>query len=120
MNIKIDGIEIEVTDENRNIVEVAEESGIAIIAPCFRSSRKGGCCKVCLIEVDGEQKYACGTKPIDGMNIVYNTPILREYRDIAMKKYIESLNSDKKSSCCGSEVTPIDGKSCCSTSGCDC
>lgn len=120
MNIKIDGIEIEVIDKNKNIVEIAKESGIAIIAPCFGTNHKYGCCKVCLIEADGEQKYACGTKPVDGMNIVYNTPALKEHRNIAMKKYVENIKSGNTSACCGSGVTPITGNSCCSTSGCNC
>lgn len=120
MKIKIDGIEIPVSDENKNIVEVAEESGIAIVAPCFRSKRKGGCCKACLIEVSGEKKYACGKKPIDGMDIVYNTPKLKSDRDVAIKKYVENINQKKESSCCSSETTELEGDSCCEDTGCGC
>lgn len=120
MKIRIDGVEIPVLDENKNIVEVAEESGIAIVAPCFRSKRKGGCCKACLIEVNGEKKYACATKPIDGMNIVYNTLKLQRERDVAIKKYVENVNQKKDSFCCSSGATELNGDSCCEATGCSC
>jgi len=39
MKIKIDGNEIMVSDINKNIVEIAEENGITITAPCFRNKK---------------------------------------------------------------------------------
>lgn len=125
MNIRIDNKEIVVKDTNKNIVEIAEDNGIAIIAPCFRNGRKAGCCKACIIEIDGNQKYACGTKPSDGMNIIYKREDLKESRDVAVKEYIQVLKENKSSSCgCSNEsknnIKPIkDNDSCCGgTSDC--
>jgi predicted molibdopterin-dependent oxidoreductase YjgC len=102
MKIKIDEKEILVKDTNKNIVEIAEENGITITAPCFRNKKKHGCCNACVIEVDGVQKYACGTKPQDGMNITYNREDLATLRKERLEKYAQSVKSgDASSNKCG-------------------
>lgn len=105
MKITIDNKEINVKDSKKNIVEIAEDHGIAIVAPCFRNKRKGGCCKACIIEIDGAKKFACGTKPKDGMNIIYKRTDLKELRDKAIQEYLKVLNENKSSSCgCNSNL----------------
>ena len=123
MKITIDNQEIKVNKIEDNIVDIAQENGINIVAPCYRNKNKGGCCKACVIEVDGKEQYACGTKPFDGMNITYNREDLEELRRKRRKEYALMLkNKDKEvkkpqdSECCD---TGNETSSCCS-SGCDC
>lgn len=122
MKIKIDGKEIVVTDPNKNIVEIGDENGITITAPCFRNKRKYGCCKGCVIEVDGVQKYACTTKPKDGMNIIYNREDLANIRKERIETYAQRIkNNDTSNSCCGTNPNILSTNSCscnCSDSSC--
>ena len=94
MIIKIDEKEILVSDPNKNIVEIGDENGIIITAPCFRSKEKHGCCKSCVIEIDGIQKYACGTKPQDGMNVIYNRDDLADIRKERLRKYAQAVKNN--------------------------
>ncbi len=96
MIIQLDKKKIQVTDATKNIVEIAKENGISIMAPCFRDKYKHGCCKSCVIEVDGERKYACTTKAKDGMNIIYNRDDLSLLREERYKEYSNSKCSDNK------------------------
>ncbi len=98
MIIKIDGKEIIVKDEEKNIVQIAEENGIIITAPCFRNKKKHGCCNACVIEVDSVQKYAYGTKPQDGMNIIYDRKDLDKLRKERLNEYVETIKSGKSTS----------------------
>jgi len=120
MKIKIDEKEILVSDPTKNIVEIGDDNGISITAPCFRNNRKHGCCKACVIEVNGVQKYACGLKPVDGMEIIYDRKDLAAIRKERLEKYAQAIknNDTGNNSCCGSDS---DGSSsCCSgTSCCD-
>lgn len=123
MKIKIDAKEILVKDANKNIVEVAAENGITITAPCFRNKRKHGCCGACVVEIGGVQKYACGTKPQDGMNIIYDREDLANLRKERLNKYAQAIKSGDANSnkCCGSDPqNPSTSNSSCSCSGSSC
>ena len=113
MKIKIDGKEIKVNNPNSNIVEIADENGISITAPCFRNKKKNGCCKACLIEIAGKQQYACSTKPIDGMDIIYDRQDLSAIRKEKLQSYANAIKAgdisknacdcscgDNSSTCC--------------------
>ncbi len=123
MIIKIDEKEILVSNPNKNIVEIGDENGITITAPCFRSKKKHGCCNACVIEIDGIQKYACGTKPQDGMNIIYNRDDLANIRKERLEKYAQAAknNDTSNNTCCGTDLqnptkntsSCCSGKSCC-------
>ncbi|MBI9010445.1 MAG: (2Fe-2S)-binding protein [Tenericutes bacterium] len=125
MKIIIDNKEIPVNDSKRNIVEIAEDNGITIVAPCFKNKRKGGCCKACIIEIDGAKRYACGTKPTDGMNISYKRADLKELRDLAIQKYVKVLKENISSPCecnCNSnnQFETVGEESSCCGSNCEC
>lgn len=116
MKIKIDGKEITVTSPEKNIVEVAHENGITITAPCFRNKRKQGCCKACVVEINGSKQYACGTKPEDGMEIIYHRKDLESIRKERLEKYAEGVKQKHNSNeCCGSSngSCGCSGSSCC-------
>ncbi len=112
MNIHIDGYSIPVTTEDKNIVDVADRAGIGIPAPCYRTGRKNGCCKVCVVEINGKQEYACCTKPADGMNVIVHREDLVALRKERMKDYSQNTHQLEECSCgcsCGSSS----GESCC-------
>ncbi|MBK5261358.1 MAG: hypothetical protein JJE17_02145 [Peptostreptococcaceae bacterium] len=98
MKITIDEKEIIVKDTTKNIVEIAEDNGITITAPCFRKKMKNVCCKACVIEADGVQTYACCTKPQEGMNIVYNRDDLMLLRKERLEKFSQAIKSGDTSS----------------------
>jgi NADH dehydrogenase/NADH:ubiquinone oxidoreductase subunit G len=112
MNIIIDGKSVTFSENDANIVDVAEKIGIMIPAPCYRSNKKDGCCKACLIEIDGLQSYACATKPEDGMNITMNRDDLNEERKGRIKKYKETPAQDCNCKCdCSTDMNK--GTNCC-------
>jgi len=107
MKIIIDGKEIEIRPEYKNIVSVADRAKIGTPAPCYRSDRSNGCCQVCVVEINGKKEYACVTKPLDGMNIIVNRDDLNKIRKERIKKYQE-LPKDTQEACgcnCDCSVT---------------
>jgi NADH dehydrogenase/NADH:ubiquinone oxidoreductase subunit G len=121
MNIKIDGKAIRVEDSTKNIVEIAEDNGLTIVAPCFRNKKKHGCCNACVIEANGEQKFACTTKAYDGMEITYDRSDLNDLRKERLAKYakaIESGETDKNACGCSDTKATQINSSCCSDSSC--
>ena len=111
MNITIDETQLEIFENDNNIVDVAKRSGIHIPAPCYYAKRKKGCCYACLVEVNGEKKYACSTKPEEGMKIVFKRPDLDSERTENLLSYKENMNNPNQTDCgCGCD--------CSSSSGC--
>lgn len=68
------------------MVDVAAKLKINIPAPCLKNKRKDGCCKACLVEVDGKRSYACTTKPIAGMEVTVRTKELDRIRKESLKE----------------------------------
>jgi len=104
MKINIDKIEIEFSSEDKNIIDVAGKANINIPGICYRSKTNKGCCQVCIIEINNKIMYACGTKPVDGMNIVFDREDLNKIRKDRIKKYQELpeyslLNNDCNCDC---------------------
>ena len=111
MNITFDGEIIKVADASKNIVDIAKGIGTTIIAPCYRNNKKFGCCNACIILVNDKIKYACSTKPADGMVIVYDREDLANQRKKKLNEYTDLIKSGKENTavCCGSD----EGSSCC-------
>ena len=110
MNITIDGNQVEVSPEDKNIVDVAGRLKIALSHLCYSSNRSEGCCQGCVVEIDGENKYACVTKPLDGMAIIVNRDDLNRIRKENVKEYQKrSKDAPKGCGCENSEIT----KKCC-------
>lgn len=93
INVTIDGQLIEVTPFDQNIVEIANRAKITIPAPCYRAKRSKGCCSVCVVEIDGEQVFACSTIPKHGMNIVVGRADLKAIRKQRLLEYKEEIKS---------------------------
>ncbi|MFI3140995.1 MAG: 2Fe-2S iron-sulfur cluster-binding protein [Clostridia bacterium] len=117
MKIIFDNQEMNVENENDNIVEIAQKHGINIIAPCFRNKGKFGGCGACLIEVEGEKVFACGTKPYDGMKIVYDRQDLETIRQERLQEYADNIKwgTTENNTC-----TKYGNGSCGSGDGCGC
>jgi predicted molibdopterin-dependent oxidoreductase YjgC len=91
INVTIDGQLIEVTPFDQNIVEIGNRAKITIPAPCYRAKLSKGCCNVCVVEIDGEQAFACSTIPKHGMNIVVDRADLKETRKQRLLEYKEGI-----------------------------
>ena len=114
MRLTIDGKMIEVNPADKNIVDIADREKIAIPAPCYRSNRSKGCCNACVIEINGENKFACTTKPLEGMNIIVDRDDLKQLRIERIKIYAENVKNNIKGVCdCGSDCGCGDGSECC-------
>ena len=99
MSVTIDGQVIEVTPFDNNIVDVASRAKIGIPAPCYRAQRENGCCSACVVDIDGEQKFACSTVPENGMNIVVNRADLKAIRKQRLLEYKEGIKSGNPCEC---------------------
>ena len=99
MRVTIDGKMIDVTPFDKNIIDVAGRAKIRIPAPCYRTQRKYGCCSACVVEIDGEQKFACSTVPANGMNIVVNRADLKAIRKQRLLEYKEGVKSGNPIEC---------------------
>jgi len=83
ITINIDGKEIE-TQEGEYILNAARANDIFIPAICYLTRCSPTlACRICLVEADGKQVYACNAKSKDGMNITTKTEtIAKEHRAI--------------------------------------
>ena len=109
MNITIDGKQIEITAADKNIVDVADRIKIGIPAACYRAKQSKGCCHACVVEIDGEQKYACSTTPEDGMKIVLDRADLKELRKERLLEYKAGIESGNPCQCNGSDPSDCCG-----------
>ncbi|MDH3348925.1 MAG: 2Fe-2S iron-sulfur cluster-binding protein [Desulfobulbaceae bacterium] len=98
-SITIDGHLVEVTQNDKNIVDVASRAKIGIPAACYRVKRKNGCCHGCVVEIDGEQKFACATVPMNGMNVIVNREDLKAIRKKNLLEYNEGIKSGNFCKC---------------------
>jgi predicted molibdopterin-dependent oxidoreductase YjgC len=99
ISVTIDGQVISVTSTDKNIVDVASRAKIAIPAPCYRAKQSKGCCSACVVEIDGEQKFACSTVPENGMNIVVDRADIKAIRKQRLLKYKEGIKSGNPCKC---------------------
>ena len=87
VNITIDGREIE-TQEGEYILNAARANDIFIPAICYLTRCSPTlACRICLVEADGKQVYACNAKAKDGMNITTTTENIAKERRAIMEVY---------------------------------
>ena len=97
VNLKINGQEISVP-ENTTIMDACAQVGIDIPHLCYlRELNEIGACRVCVVEVVGQEKLAaaCNTKVVEGMEVITNS--LKVYN--ARKTNVELILSDHRSNC---------------------
>jgi NADH-quinone oxidoreductase subunit G len=85
--INIDGKEIE-TQEGEYLLNAARANDIFIPAICYLTRCSPTlACRICLVEADGKQVYACNAKAKDGMNITTSTENIAKERRAIMEVY---------------------------------
>ncbi|MDQ1263386.1 MAG: NADH-quinone oxidoreductase subunit [Campylobacterota bacterium] len=87
ITINIDGKEIQ-TQEGEYILNAARANNIFIPAICYLTRCSPTlACRLCLVEADGKQVYACNAKSKDGMNIATVTENIVKERRAIMEVY---------------------------------
>jgi len=87
VTINIDGKEI-VTQEGETILNAARANDIFIPAICYLTRCSPTlACRICIVEADGKQVYACNAKSKDGMSVVTSTESIEHERRVIMEVY---------------------------------
>ena len=87
VDITIDGVEYKAR-EGEYILNAARANDIFIPAICYLTRCSPTlACRICLVEADDKQVYACNAKVKDGMNITTSTPTILEERRAIMEVY---------------------------------
>jgi len=74
--------------EGEFILNVARANDIFIPAVCYQTKCSPTlACRLCLVEADGKQVYACNAKSKDGMVITVDTPNIEKERRAIMEVY---------------------------------
>ncbi|GAM61087.1 hypothetical protein JCM19232_4029 [Vibrio ishigakensis] len=98
-SIEIDGQTGSLKPDDSNLVEVAQRLKINIPAPCLKNGRRDGCCKACVVEVDGKRDFACSTRPKSGMKVTVRTKELDAIRKASIKEYKQNVKSGNTTAC---------------------
>jgi len=87
VDIKIDGVEYK-AKEGEYILNAARANDIFIPAICYLTRCSPTlACRICLVESDGKQVYACNSKVKEGMEVTTSTPTILEERRAIMEVY---------------------------------
>ena len=87
ITINVDGKEIQ-TQEGEFVLNAARANDIFIPAICYLTRCSPTlACRICLVEADGKQVYACNAKAKDGMNITTTTESIEQERRAIMEVY---------------------------------
>ena len=87
ITITVDGREIQ-TQEGEFILNAARANEIFIPAICYLTRCSPTlACRICLVEADGKQVYACNSKAKDGMNITTSTDTIESEKRAIMEVY---------------------------------
>ena len=95
MKIFVDGREITINDNERNLLEALRNVGIEIPNLCYLSEASiYGACRMCLVEVNGQITTSCTLKPHEGMKVKTNTPEIYEMRRNILELILATHNRD--------------------------
>ena len=87
INVTINGKQCQ-AKEGEFILNVARANDIFVPALCYQTKCSPTlACRLCLVEADGKQVYACNAKAKDGMQITVNTPNIVKERRAIMEVY---------------------------------
>lgn len=100
-SIEIDKQNIIISPDDKNLVEVARKLNINIPAPCLKNKRRDGCCKACLVEINGKKDYACSTKPKANMTVTVRTTELDSIRKESIKEFKKRIKNGTTTPCQG-------------------
>ena len=95
IQIEIDGVAV-TTEEGRNLVDVAAESGVYVPTLCYLEGNPAlGTCRACSVKVNDRVVPACTVKVTDSMRIEVNEPETADMR----KALVEILFSEGNHNC---------------------
>ena len=87
VSISIDGVEYK-AKEGEYILNAARANDVFIPAICYLTRCSPTlACRICLVEADGKQVYACNAKVKEGMEVTTETPNILEERRAIMEVY---------------------------------
>ncbi len=87
IEIIIDGKQYQ-AKEGEFILNIARANDIFVPAICYQTKCSPTlACRLCLVEADGKQVYACNAKAKDGMTVTVNTPNIEKERRAIMEVY---------------------------------
>jgi NADH-quinone oxidoreductase subunit G len=87
IKITINGTEC-IAKEGEFILNVARANNIFVPAICYQTKCTPTlACRLCLVEADGKQVYACNAKSKDGMVVNVDTPNIEKERRAIMEVY---------------------------------
>jgi len=87
INMTIDGKTC-TAKEGEFILNVARANDIFVPAICYQTKCSPTlACRLCLVEADGKQVYACNAKSKEGMNVSTVTPNIEKEREAIMEVY---------------------------------
>ena len=87
ITVNINGKQCEAV-EGEYILNVARANDIFVPAICYLTRCSPTlACRLCLVEADGKQVYACNAKVKDGVNITTTTPNIEKERRAIMEVY---------------------------------
>ena len=87
VDITIDGVGYK-AKEGEYVLNAARANDVFIPAICYLTRCSPTlACRICLVEVDGKQVYACNSKVKEGMNITVDTPDILAERRAMMEVY---------------------------------
>ena len=87
ITIKINGMEVS-APKGSTILEAARYAGVEIPTLCFlKDINEIGACRICMVEVEGEQRLvaACDTQVAEGIVVHTNSPRVREARRVNLR-----------------------------------
>ncbi|MEA2049383.1 MAG: NADH-quinone oxidoreductase subunit G [Campylobacterota bacterium] len=74
--------------EGEFILNAARANDIFVPAICYQTKCSPTlACRLCLVEADGKQVYACNAKSKEGMNVIVDTPNIEKERRAIMEVY---------------------------------
>jgi len=94
VTLTIDGIKVE-APKNATVLEAARKAGIKIPTLCFlKGVNEIGACRMCVVEVKGAKSLqtACVLPVSEGMEVVTNSPAVRESRKVTLELLLSDHN----------------------------
>jgi len=104
VKITVDGQTIKVGQEDKNLIDVAKRAKIAIPCVCYHSGQAQGCCRACVVDVDGRESFACATVPADGMQVIIQRKDLQALRRQRLAEYRKQPPTGGPGGCCSSST----------------
>ena len=96
IKLTVNGIAVEVP-EGSTILDAATKAGVRIPTLCFlKDINEIGACRMCLVEVKGARSFmaSCVTPATEGMEVLTNTPALRQSRKTTLELILSNHRTD--------------------------